>query len=121
LTKNLNYSKGLKMSELFDWVAVVVILQLMAILALVENDRACKNEPLSVKLSRRGGFFAGATTLVYAAMYHEWKSACLLMALACVGILAINIASIVGRNKPPLHGYRVLRRADVVNFWKRYP
>lgn len=109
------------MSELFDWVAIVVILQLMAILALVETDRACKNEPFVVKLSRRTGFFTGATTLIYAAMTHDWKSACLLMALACVGILTINIVSIVGRNKPPLHGYRVLRRADVVNFWKRYP
>ena len=109
------------MSELFDWLVIVCVLQMMAILALVETDRACKNEPATVNWSRRIGFFAGASTLIYAAMTHDWKFACLLMVVACVAIFSINIVSIVSRNRPPLHGYRVLRRANVAGFWRRYP
>ncbi len=109
------------MTELFDWVVIVCTLQMMAILALVERDRACKSEPMAVMVSRRAAFFAGISTLMYAALTHDWKLACLLMVMACVVIFSVNIASIVGRNKPPLHGYRVLRRAGVASFFRRYP
>jgi hypothetical protein len=109
------------MNELFDWVAIIIVLQLMAILSLVETDRACKGEPTLVRWSRRLVFLAGSSTLIYAAMTHDWQTACLLMAMACVPILGVNIASIVGRNKPPLHGARFHRRAHIAGFWRRYP
>jgi hypothetical protein len=109
------------MSDLFNIVASICIVQMAFILALVEQDRACKNEPLHIIWSRRIGFGAGSGTLLLAGVSRGWEGSCLLMATSCMVILSINIVSIKARNHPPLQGHRFLRKAGVANFWRRYP
>lgn len=107
------------MNELFNIVAAVCILQMAVVLAMVEADRDYKRESLRVVWSRRGGFGAGAATLLYSGVTHNWQMAALLMASACVVIFSVNIISLRTRNRPPLHGHRLLART--ASFWRRYP
>ncbi len=107
------------MNDLFNLVAATCILQMAVVLAMVEADRDYKRESLRIIWSRRAGFGAGAATLIYSGITHNWQMAALLMASACVVIFSVNIISLRTRNKPPLHGHRLLART--ANFWRRYP
>ena len=107
------------MTDLFNIVAAIVILQMAVILTMVETDRACKNEPLRIVWGRRAGFGIGGATLIYGGVSGNWQIAFLLAALACCAILTVNIISIRARNQPPLQGHRIIMRSAA--FWRRYP
>ena len=107
------------MNELFDLVAATCLVEMAVVLAMVEADRDYKRESLRIIWSRRGGFGAGGVTLLYAGFTHNWQLAALIMASACVIIFSVNIVSLRTRNKPPLHGHRLLVRTAA--FWRRYP
>jgi hypothetical protein len=105
--------------DLFNILSAIGILQMAVVLAMVEADRAYKNEKLRIVWSRRAGFGAGAGTLLYAGLTQDWQTACLLMATAMVMIFGVNIMSLFTRNNPPVHGHRMLART--ASFWRRYP
>jgi len=107
------------MNSLFDLVAATCMFQMAIVLAMVERDRDYKRESLRLIWSRRAGFGTGAATLLYSGVTHNWQIAALLMASACVVIFSVNIRSLMTRNKPPLHGHRLLART--ASFWRRYP
>ena len=107
------------MNDLFNLVATTCLIEMAVVLAMVEADRDYKRESLRIIWSRRAGFGAGGATLYYAAHVQDWQMACLLMASACVVIFAVNILSLRTRNRPPLHGHRLLART--AHFWRRYP
>lgn len=107
------------MNELFDLIAATCLVEMAIVLAMVEADRDYKRESLRIVWSRRGGFGAGGTTLLYAGFTHDWQIAALIMVSACVIIFGVNIVSLMTRNRPPLHGHRLLART--ANFWRRYP
>lgn len=107
------------MNDLFNLVAATCVFQMAIILAMVEADRDYKRESAWVLWSRRIGFGVGVATLFYSGITHNWQIAALLMASACVVIFSVNIVSLRTRNKPPLHGHRLLARTAA--FWRRYP
>ena len=107
------------MNDLFNLVATTCLVEMAVVLAMVERDRDYKRESLRIVWSRRGGFGAGGATLLYAGFTHNWQIAALIMASACVVIFGVNIISLMTRNRPPLHGHRLLART--ASFWRRYP
>ncbi len=109
------------MSDLFNLIAAVCIVQMAVILPMVERVRAYKNEPRRILWSRRAGFAVGVATLLYAGLSENWQVAALLMASATVAIFTVNIISLRAQNNNPLHGHRFLSRASVVAFFRRYP
>ncbi len=109
------------MSDLFNLIATVCIVQMGIILPMVERVRAYKNESVRILWSRRVGFGIGGAVLMYAGRSQNWQLAAIMMASACVAIFTVNIISLIAQNRNPLHGHRFLSRASVVAFWRRYP
>jgi len=109
------------MSDLFNLVATTCIFEMAIVLAMLETDRVTKTEPARIVWSRRAFFGAGAATLLYAGLTHDWEMSCLLMTAACVAIFTVNIVSIRRRNHPPLQGHRFIANAEAAKFWRRYP
>ncbi len=109
------------MSDLFNLIAAVCIVQMAIILPMVERVRAYKNESRRILWSRRSGFAVGVATLLYAGSSQNWQVAAMLMASACMVIFTVNIISLRAQNHNPLHGHRFLSQASVAKFWRRYP
>ncbi len=109
------------MSDLFNIIATICIVQMGVILPMVERVRAYRNESRRILWSRRAGFGIGGATLLYAGISQNWQVATMLMASATVAIFTVNIISLRAQNNNPLHGHRFLSRAAVAAFWRRYP
>jgi len=107
--------------DLFNIIATICIIQMGAILPMVERVRAYKNEPARILWSRRLGFGVGGATLLYAALGPDWWLARILLGSACMVIFTVNIISLRAQNHNPLHGHRFLSNAAVARFWRRYP
>jgi len=105
--------------DIINLLVTTATLLMAAILTMVEKDRACKNETLRIIWSRRSVFVVGVLTMVYGCVTHDMEGAIILMLVSLNAILSVNIASIVARNHPPLHGHRIMRR--VSGAFRRYP